>query len=829
MIQLVDDWHLIETAPDLFLEPANLVSDDFDWIPASVPGTVAQAMSAAGRWSLGDQFDFDSRDYWYKTEFKLLESEQQRSLLHLDGLATLCEVWVNGRRVVESDNMFLAHQVDISDFVQADNSLYLCFRSLTAALAQRRARPRWKTGLVDRQQLRWFRTTLLGRIAGWTPPVAPVGPWKAISISQQLTPLNVNVMPVLHGKRGVVQFSCDLNHVDGEPVTAVLSVNGTEVTLDLKELDSGSHVYGELHLDNVTPWLPHTHGTPQLYEASLSIKTPTTARLHPLAPVGFKKVAIDRSNNNFSIVVNGKKIFCRGACWTVNDIVSLMGDLRSLERTLLLMRDAGANMIRIGGTMVYEQDRFYQLCDELGMMVWQDFMFANMDYPVEDEDFNASIISEARQLLTRLRKHVCVTIYCGNSEVEQQVAMLGMPAEIGSNDFFRSQLAALCREHHPAVPYLTSTPSGGDLPFHTDVGVTHYYGVGAYRLPVSDVRQHQVKFSPECLGFSNMPVAQTRNGLFDGKIPVIHHPKWKERVPRDSGAGWDFEDIRDHYLAQRFLVNPVRLRSEDNAFYLALSEIISGEVMAQVYAEWRSKQSCCAGALVWFLKDLWPGAGWGVIDSRGLPKAVYYYLKRSWQPVNVAITDESLNGLHIHINNETERELSGELEVLLLNEFSTVIASKKVAVVIVPGSIARVRLDQLLAMFLDTTYTYRFGPSKHVVVAARLTDSAGSELGCAHYFPDDSLPRIEDRVKLEAEMAASGDDGYLLRLLCDKSLYAVNIDIPGFLPDENFFHLLPGVEKTVRIFRDNHHVKKIRGYVGAVNLRDDIRIKVSAD
>ena len=151
------------------------------------------------------------------------------------------------------------------------------------------------------------------------------------------------------------------------------------------------------------------------------------------------------------------------------------------------------------------------------------------------------------------------------------------------------------------------------------------------------------------------------------------------------------------------------------------------------------------------------------------------------------------------------------------------------AVVIAPDSVERVRLDQLLAMFLDTTYTYRFGPSKHVVVAARLTDSAGSELGCAHYFPDDSLPRIEECVNLKAEMAASGGDGYLLRVLCDKSLYAVNIDIPGFLADDNYFHLLPGVEKTVRIFRDDHYVKKTRGYVGAVNLRDDIRIKVSAD
>jgi len=827
MIQLVDDWYLIGTAPDLFLEPANLANETLEWLPVDVPGTVAQSLAEAGRWSLNEQFDFDGQDYWYKTEFRLLDAtQQQTTLLHLGGLATLCEVWVNGQRVLKSDNMFLAHQVDVSTVVQAENSLYLCFRSLAKALAQRRARPRWKTRLVDHQQLRWFRTSLLGRIPDWTPPVAPVGPWKAVSISQPLTPFNIDITPALSGMTGIVRFSCELIHVDGESIAAALSVGGVEMKLDLEKTDRGSRVYGELHLNNVEPWCPHTHGTAKLYDVSLGIKAPTAETAYPLAPVGFKKVVIDRANNEFGIEVNDKKVFCRGACWTVNDIVSLAGDARLLERTLRLMRDAGANMIRIGGTMIYEYDRFYQLCDELGIMVWQDFMFANMDYPVDDENFNSSIKLEARQLLTRLRKHVCVTIYCGNSEVEQQAAMLGMPAEVWSNNFFMSQLAALCHDQHPGIPYIASTPSGGELPFYTDVGVTHYYGVGAYRLPVSDVRRHHVKFTPECLGFSNIPVAQTRNNLFDKKIPVVHHPKWKAGVPRDSGSSWDFEDIRDHYLAERFSIDPVRLRSGDNEKYLALSEIISGEVMSQVYAEWRSQHSHCAGGLVWFLKDLRPGAGWGVIDSRGLPKAVYYYLKRSWQPINVGITDESLNGLHIHINNETDSEFAGCLEVSLLNEFSVVIASKSVEVVVGSDSIKWVRLDQMLEMFFDATYTYRFGPSKHQLVSACLTDSGGNECSSAHYFPNDVLPRIEDMPDLKADMVESGD-GYRLKLSCNKWLYAVNIDIPGFLPDDNYFHLLPGVEKSVEIFRDCHHTKKARGYIGAINLREDVKIKVS--
>src|SRR5205085_4140347 len=131
--------------------------------------------------------------------------------------------------------------------------------------------------------------------------------------------------------------------------------------------------------------------------------------------------------------LNGVSVFCRGACWTCNDIVTLIGTEASLTHDLLLARAAGINMLRVGGTMVYESDRFYQLCDELGIMVWQDFMFANMDYPVDDTGFAANIAAEAKYQLGRLSRHPSVAMYCGSSEIEQQAAMLGMPREFWRN------------------------------------------------------------------------------------------------------------------------------------------------------------------------------------------------------------------------------------------------------------------------------------------------------------------------------------------------------------------------------------------------------------
>src|SRR5262249_10571686 len=157
-------------------------------------------------------------------------------------------------------------------------------------------------------------------------------------------------------------------------------------------------------------------------------------------------------------------------------------------------------------------------------------------------------------------------------------------------------------------------PSGGVLPFHVRDGIAHYYGIGAYRRTPAELRQADVKFSSECLGFSHIPEPETVNRVMGGALPALHHPRWKQRVPRDAGPGWDFEDVRDHYLQHLFAVDPVALRSFDMPRYLQLSRVVPGEVLHQAFSEWRGGHSHNQGGLVWFYKDLWPGAGWGIVD-----------------------------------------------------------------------------------------------------------------------------------------------------------------------------------------------------------------------
>ena len=824
-------WSVCSTEPGAFNGPSQLDEPALQWIPdAPVPGTVAQALRGAGHWDFGRPLDCDARDWWYRAELVARKPPPgDQVLLHMQGLATLAEVWINAQPILKSDNMFQAHAVEISALLRASNEIVICFRSLGAALVQRRPRPRWKTRLVKHQQLRWFRTTLLGRIPGWSPAVAPVGPWRAITLEQrhEKTITEIDVRPFVEGHTGVLEFSATLLLATDARVAATLLLSDTRHDLKIERASAGYRLSGRIVAANLPLWWPHTHGNPVMHTCKLEVSIDGRVVSVDVGRVGFKSTEVQNDNDDFQLLINDAVVFCRGACWTVNDIVSLSGTTGDLVHSLRLAQQAGMNMVRVGGTMVYEQEAFYRLCDELGILVWQDFMFANMDYPIDDESFRASVEVEVTQQLKRLRRHVCIAVYCGNSEVEQQAAMLGMPRELWRGPLFSTLLPELCRRWHPRIPYVPSTPSGGAMPFHVGTGLTHYFGVGAYLRPVAQVRRDNVRFTAECLGFSNVPEPDMVDRVFDAELPATHHPRWKERVPRDGGAGWDFEDVRDHYFKALFGLDPIRMRCFDTMRYLALSRVTTGELMGKVYSEWRSVNSRCGGALVWFLRDLWPGAGWGILDSDGVPKACYYYLRRVWQPQAVILTDEGLDGIQAHVINETDSPLSAVLELQLLQGGRVVITKARVDCQIPPRSKANFASDAMLDGFYDVSYAYRFGPPKHDVVVASLIGADSSIISESFHFSEPFQPVHRAVSGVVAVAEPLDDENFRLAITSETFLYAVRIDVKGFLPDDNYFNLLPGRRKTIVCRRLPDAPASIKGYVEALNITEAVRISVA--
>jgi beta-mannosidase len=450
------------------------------------------------------------------------------------------------------------------------------------------------------------------------------------------------------------------------------------------------------------------------------------------------------------------------------------------------------NMVRIGGTMVYEADDFYALCDELGLLVWQDAMLANFDYPAT-ETFRESLAAELGHFLDRTQANPSLAVFCGGSEVLQQATMFGLPADKIDASLYTVFIPEIVQRHRPDIVYVPNSPSGGDWPFQPDTGVTHYYGVGAYLRPLDDARRAGVRFASECLALANVPDGHTVEAL---GVATTTDPRWKRAVPRDPGAGWDFDDVRDHYLALLFGIDTLQLRWSDFSRYLDLSRAVSCLLVDHVFGEWRRLGSECGGGLVWQLQDLSPGAGWGMIDSLGRPKPVWHALRRAFRPRQVILSDEGLNGLHVHVLNESAAPMRAVLRLACLKDGHHPVREAQRQVTLPARGILRHASAALLPEFFDITYAYRFGPRAHDVTVASLHDAEDDTLiADAVHFPGG--PHLPPRdLGIEATVERAGN-AWHLRVLAHGFAQFLHIDDPSFIAEDDWLHLPPGRERRI--------------------------------
>ena len=840
--RLTAGWEICSTAPGALAGPRELSQTPLQWLPAHAPSTAAACLRAAGLWSLDSPPQrFDAQDWWYRLRFAAPPPVPGEELvLGFDGLATVADVWLNGAPLLTSENMFLAHECRIQRSLTGADELLIRFRALDTLLEAKRPRPQWRAPMVENQQLRWFRTTLLGRTPGWSPPAAAVGPWRAVWLERRtrLKLAQLDLRTGVEGAQGWVEVSTRLTPLGGQRIdnVALVVTRGTERrhSIALQGAPGGDTYSGRLEIPDVALWWPHTHGEPALYETRLAVtlEGSSDALDVSLGSTGFRTLTLDSRGGDFSLHINGAPVFCRGACWTPPDPVTLDTSsgtaAAALSETLQRFRAAGLNMLRVGGTMVYESDAFLDLCDANGILLWQDFMFANMNYPDSDAAFNASVGAEARQQLGRLAGRPCLAVLCGNSEGEQQAAMWGAPPESWSPPLFHATLAQLAREYRPDVPYWPSSAHGGAFPHEGNSGTTSYYGVGAYLRPLEDARRAEVRFASECLGFANIPADRTVAKMPGGASIRCHHAAWKARTPRDLGAGWDFDDVRDHYLGRLFGINPLELRYADHDRYMALSRVVSGEVMANTLAEWRRKRSTCRGALIWFWRDLWPGAGWGVIDAQGIPKAAYHYLSHVCQPIGLAISDEGNNGLYLHVMNEPGTALAANLEVKLYRSGEIYVGTASRALTLAAHETREIPAAVLFEGWLDLSYAYRFGPPPHDMVVATLTGPGSEVLANAFHFIGGLNAARELDIGLSAVATARPDGAFNLKIATRRFAQSVWVEIDGgFEASDAYFHLAPGSERTLVLRHlPREAAKSLRGRVHALNAHNPAKIEI---
>jgi len=392
-----------------------------------------------------------------------------------------------------------------------------------------------------------------------------------------------------------------------------------------------------------------------------------------------------------------------------------------------------------------------------------------------------------------------LAVLCGGSEIYQQGAMMGLPETRWKGPLCEEILPECAAAQRPDVPYAPNSPCGGVLPFSADTGIAHYYGVGAYLRPLEDARRADVRFAAECLAFSNIP----GQGSLDEGLPSVrpgHDPRWKARVPRDRGAGWDFEDVRDHYLKTLYGVDPADLRYRDPERYLDLGRAVTGDIMERTFTEWRRGGSSCQGALIWTYQDLTMGAGWGVIDAAGRPKPAWYALKRAFRPLQVCLTDEGTNGLAIHLINERPEEKTVALTLDCLKDGQVPVVSGRKDLVMAPHSTRTLNAVDLTGAFFDVTYAYRFGPPAHDVTVVRLADAKTGEIvSDGYHFPGAQLTGAPSPMTMSAVLDDQDGEGLKLRLKSERFVPCVRIDAPHHAVSDNWFHLAPGPEKLIAL------------------------------
>ncbi|HVU74094.1 MAG TPA: hypothetical protein VHE83_14110 [Mycobacteriales bacterium] len=796
-------WSCAASAPGAVDAPAGLDAAGLTWISAPVPGTVAGAHRDAG---LPVPQDIESVDWWYRGH---ASGAAGAATLIADGLATAATVWVNGEPVIDSTSMFRRHEAPV--VLTGDDEIVVRFAALTPLVAQKRPRPRWRTTLLPQQGLRWWRTSLWGRLPVLHGAQTIVGPWRGLRIvgtGPRVLRRTIDVRP--DGGGALVGVRIALAGASAAS-TVVLRSGDHAATL---AVDADGVASGTLALPGLARWWPHTHGAQPLAPLALDVDGTTL----DLGRIGLRTVEADTRDDGFALRVNGEPVFCRGGCWIPLDAVGLAEDPAAVRAALAQMRDGGMNMVRVTGTGVYETAAFWDACDELGLLVWQDLMIANVD-PPEDPDFIAELDAEVDDLLDAVQGRPSVAVLCGGSEIEQQAAMLGLPEERRTLPVLTEHVPARVGAALPGVPWLSSSPTGGSRPFRPDVGIAHWFGVGAYLLPLAAVESAGVRFASECLALSNPPEPVTVDEVFGGAPVAGHHPAWKAAIPRDAGASWDFEDVRDHYVREIFDVDPTTERWRDPDRALDLGRAAVALAMEHVFTAWRDPASGCAGGIVLTQRDLVAGAGWGLVDVFGRPKAPWYALRQVLAPFALLIRDHGLAGLRAVVVNDTDSDWSGTLEVNAWSRAAVPTESGAGDVHVPARGSLTVDLEDVVGGFRDLGYAYKFGAPVHDVVAVVLRDAAGTAVRTRVHLPLGARRPAEPDLGLRGEVTLT-DGGPVVDISTERLAQLVRIEAPGWIAEDSYLTLPPGGQARVRLRPDPHAPGDlpVRGELRALNL-----------
>ncbi len=672
-----------------------------------LPGDVHSALEAAGiipdpyvgrneervQWVAG-------RDWVLEKTF-FLDHADGRFYLDLDYVDTVAVVFVNDIPVLSSDNCFRRYRPDVSEALEpGENRIRILLHSSVAAGAERQARQPfyvpYSTTNSPIPNGNMLRKPQCHFGWDWNIALAPLGLYGTVAL-KALDPARIEhlVTRQVHNEDGSVDLYVTLTLYAAEPavVPVHFDLDGERVLLDCG-IDAGEttipHVF---HIEAPRLWWPAGSGEQSLYRLTVEIPGETVTRQIGLRTVELVTDA-DEAGSRFAFRVNGREIFCRGANWIPADALFSRTSRQKTEDLLRSAVEANMNMIRVWGGGFYEHDWFYDLCDRLGLMVWQDFMFACNLYPCT-EDFLANVAEEVDYQVKRLSSHASIVVWCGDNELVG--ALTWFPESRNNRDRYLVAYDRLNRtieqglkKAAPEAIWWPSSPASGYLDYgdawHADgSGDMHYWSVWHENKSFDNYRTVKPRFCSE-FGFQSYTSLPVIRGFAEAKdlntaSPVI------ELHQKNAGGNERIAGTMFRYF--RF--------PKDFPNFVYLSQIQQGLAIRTAVDYWRSLKPHCMGTLYWQLNDTWPVASWASLDYGGGWKAMHYMARRFFQPVTIAAIPSG-DGKEVRFSmvNDTP-----EPAVVDMNVFAVTLGGEKIPLRMASGTCPPDRAETLLILAAD--------------------------------------------------------------------------------------------------------------------------------
>ena len=799
---------------------------DEEWLPAIVPGTVHTDLLRNGiidspfygtnehelQW-------IDKKDWEYRTALTLDEEWQTLAVTELvfSGLDTYADVYVNNVHALAADNMFRSWTVNVKGLLRTgENEIRIRFRSVVTEDLPKLAQLGYDLPAPNDQSelggLQEQRISVFARKApyhygwDWGPRFLTSGIWREAVLEGR----DIAVIKDLYIRQNTVnQQEARLTAVIEVDAPAAWSgmlrvtAEGQEWTKAAELVPGMQTLELELVIDAPRLWWCNGLGEPHLYHFRAALLRGGTEAAGSEVTTGLREIKLirtpDEHGASFYFELNGVRVFVKGSNHIPNDSFMTEVTEERYRHEIATAVESNMNMLRVWGGGVYEENDFYRLCDEYGLLVWQDFMFACSMYP-GDEPFLNNIREEAEYNVRRLRNHPSIAVWCGNNEIDSAWSHYednigwgwkeGYSAEIRETlwgyyeEIFHRILPEAVAANHPGVDYWPSSPlrelTRGQDQHATRImgeGDIHYWGVWHGIEPFENYNVKVGRFMSE-YGFQSFPelksvlsYAEEADMELESKVMLAH---------QKNGRGNQLiKEYMDMYLPQ----------PKDFRGFLYMSQVLQAEAIRIAIESHRRNKPYCMGTLYWQMNDCWPVASWAGMDYYGRWKALQYTVRKSFKDVLLSIDDTDKENLKVHAVSDRREALEGEL-VIRLHDFSGALLREWSQPVTLAADSAAVVLTLPAAELLAGRE-----PAQVVLVASLLEGGQILEHK-EHYFAAAKDIPLGKPVITVTEVP--GSEGKSFTLSSDVLARGVHLTVEeeGIFSD-NFFDLLPGEPKTV--------------------------------